>query len=252
MLRLEKKVAIVTGGGKGIGRHYSLALAGEGAAVTVADIDGAAATSVAQEITAAGGKALALEADVASEASTRQMAEETARAFGGIDVLVNNAALMTALPRRTWLEIPVDEWDRVMAVNVRGVFLCCRAVYPFMCQRGGGSIINISSSRVWTGTKDRLHYTTSKMGVVGLTRALSREVGEFNIRVNAVSPGLTASDTQLATTSMERLMDRVKARALQRIQTPEDLVGTILFLASDDSAFITGQTINVDGGQAMH
>ncbi len=251
-MRLDKKVAIVTGGGKGIGRHYALALAREGAAVTVADIDGAATVSTAQEITTAGGRALALEIDVSSEDSTLRMAEETARAFGGIDVLVNNAALMSALPRSSWLEIPVEEWDRVMGVNMRGVFLCSRAVFPYMKERGGGSIINISSSRVWSGRPDRLHYTASKMGVIGITRSLSREVGEFNIRVNAVTPGQTASETQVATTDPERLAARVKERALKRIQTPEDLVGTIVFLASDESAFITGQTINVDGGQAMH
>jgi 3-oxoacyl-[acyl-carrier protein] reductase len=167
-------------------------------------------------------------------------------------VLVNNASLMSVLPRRSWLEIPVEEWDRVMAVNLRGLFLCSRAVFPAMRERGRGKIVNISSSRVWEGTPNRLHYTTSKAGVIGFTRALARELGEFGITVNAVTPGMTLSETQVATTSNNYVATRASGRALGRDQYPEDLVGTVMFLSSAASNFITGQTINVDGGKAMH
>ena len=249
---LEGRVAIITGGGKGIGKVYAQEFARAGVKVVAADIDGAAAEAVADGIVRNNGEALGLKTDVADEASANAMAKAAVERFGGIDILVNNASLMSVLPRRSWLEIPVDEWDRVMAVNLRGLFLCSRAVVPAMKQRGRGKIVNISSSRVWDGTPNRLHYTTSKAGVIGLTRALSRELGEFKITVNAVTPGMTLSETQIATTSGNYAATRSTGRALERDQYPEDLVGTVMFLSSAASDFITGQTINVDGGKAMH
>jgi 3-oxoacyl-[acyl-carrier protein] reductase len=171
---LTDLVVIVTGGGKGIGKVYSESLASAGAKVVVADIDGTAARNVAGSINQQGGRALGMETDIASEPATQAMAQAAVKEFGGIDGLVNNASLMSVLPRRSWLEIPVEEWDRVMAVNLRGMFLCCRAVFEAMKARGRGKIVNISSSRVWEGIPNRLHYTTSKAGVIGLTRALSR------------------------------------------------------------------------------
>lgn len=181
------------------------------------------------------------------------MAEAAARNFGGIDALVNNASMMSALPRRAWTEIPVEEWDRVMAVDLRGLFLCCRAVRPFMVERGKGKIVNVSSGRVLEGTPNRLHYTTAKAGVIGFTRALARELGPDRINVNVILPGLTLSDTQVASSPAGYLNDEYnQRRALKRDQYPEDLVGTVLYLLSDASDFVTGQSINVDGGKVMH
>jgi len=249
---LTDRVVIVTGGGKGIGKVYAQEFARAGARVLAADIDGAAAHAVAKEIRAAGGDAVGTETDISDADSTSAMAETARTHFGGIEVLVNNASLMSALPRRSWLEIPVEEWDRVMAVNLRGMFLACRAVFPAMRERGRGKIVNISSSRVWEGVPNRLHYTTSKAGVIGFTRALAREVGEFGITVNAVTPGLTLSDTQVSSSSSNHLAARSQGRALDRPQIPDDLVGAVMFLSCAASDFMTGQTINVDGGKAMH
>lgn len=249
---LEGRVAIITGGGKGIGKVYAQEFARAGAKVVAADIDGEAAEAVAEGIVRSNGEAVGLRTDVADEASTQAMAKAAIDRFGTIDILVNNASMMSVLPRRSWLEIPVDEWDRVMAVNLRGLFLCARAVVPAMRDKKRGKIVNISSSRVWDGTPNRLHYTTSKAGVIGFTRALARELGEFNITVNAVTPGMTLSETQVATTSNNYAATRSTGRALNRDQYPEDLVGTVMFLSSAASDFITGQTINVDGGKAMH
>ncbi len=249
---LEGRVAIITGGGKGIGKVYAQEFARAGAKVVAADIDGDAAEAVAAGIVRHNGEALGLKTDVSDEASANAMAKAALERFGGIDILVNNASLMSVLPRRSWMEIPVKEWDDVMAVNLRGLLLCSRAVVPAMKQRGRGKIVNISSSRVWDGTPNRLHYTTSKAGVIGFTRALARELGEFKITVNAVTPGMTLSETQIATTSGNYAATRATGRAIERDQYPEDLVGTVMFLSSSASDFITGQTINVDGGRAMH
>jgi 3-oxoacyl-[acyl-carrier protein] reductase len=249
---LTGRTVIITGGGKGIGKVYSQEFAKAGARVVAADIDAAAARAVADALAAQGHETLALETDIASEESTKSMAEAVLERFGSIDVLVNNASLMSVLARRSWLEIPVDEWDRVMAVNLRGMFLSCRAVFPAMKARMRGKIVNISSSRVWEGTPNRLHYTTSKAGVIGFTRALSREVGEFGITVNAITPGYTLSETQVASSSGNYLASRVEGRVFERAQVPADLVGAVMFLSSSASDFMTGQTINVDGGKSMH
>jgi 3-oxoacyl-[acyl-carrier protein] reductase len=249
---LEGRVAIITGGGKGIGKVYAQEFAKAGAKVVAADIDDAAAEAVAAEIVRAGGEAIGIRTDVSDEASTQAMAKAALDRFGTIDVLINNASMMSVLPRRSWMEIPVAEWDAVMGVNLRGLFLCSRAVVPTMRERGRGKIVNISSSRVWDGTPNRLHYTTSKAGVIGFTRALARELGEFGITVNAVTPGLTLSETQVASTSNNYAATGTTGRAINRDQFPEDLVGTVMFLSSAASDFITGQTINVDGGKAMH
>ena len=258
-------VVVVTGGGKGIGKVYCENFARAGACVVVADIDGEAADAVAAAIngnrgqslnrgqSVNRGQSLAVRTDIADPASVSAMAEAALARFGAIDGLVNNASLMSSLPRRSWLDIPLEEWDSVMAVNLRGLFLCCRAVVPAMRAKGRGKIVNISSSRVWEGTPNRLHYTTSKAGVIGFTRALAREVGHLNITVNAVTPGLTLSDTQLASSDPTYLKSgHDELRALQRAQTPDDLVGTVMFLISRASDFLSGQTINVDGGKAMH
>jgi 3-oxoacyl-[acyl-carrier protein] reductase len=249
---LTGRTVIVTGGGKGIGKVYAQEFAKAGARVVAADIDGAAADAVADALTKEGHSALGLAVDIADEASVAAMAEAALKRFETIDVLVNNASLMSVLPRRSWLEIPVEEWDRVMAVNLRGMFLTCRAVFPAMKAQGRGKIVNISSSRVFEGAPNRLHYTTSKAGVIGFTRALSREVGEFGITVNAVAPGMTLSETQVATSSNNYAAARVGGRAIERPQYPDDLVGAVMFLSAPASDFMTGQTLLVDGGKSMH
>src|SRR5262249_25874604 len=178
---------------------------------------------------------------------------EVAERFGRIDVLVNNAALAAALmPRRSFLELDPAVWDRVMAVNVKGMFLCARATFPHLRDSGRGRIINISSGTVFNGSPGMLHYVTSKGGVIAFTRALARELGEYGITVNAIPPGLTASEPIAAAAAPGELEARAAARAFKRIQVPEDLVGTVVFLASDAAAFMTGQTIVVDGGAVMN
>jgi 3-oxoacyl-[acyl-carrier protein] reductase len=246
-MRLKDKVAIVTGGGIGLGRAYCKALAGEGAKIVVADIQEGPAKEVAREV-----DGIAVRVDVTSPGETENMARKAVEAFGRIDILVNNAGLYSSIQKKPFFEIAPEEWDRVMAVNVKGVFLCARAVHPAMKRERKGKIINISSGTVLGGTPMFLHYVTSKAGVIGLTRALAREVGADNINVNAITPGLTIADeNQKKMLSEEYLAPRRQARALKRDQYPEDLIGTVLFLASSDSDFLTGQTINVDGGTWM-
>lgn len=251
-MRLRDRVAVVTGGGLGIGRSYALGLARAGAAVAVADIDADAAAAVAAEIRAGGSRSLAVPTDVSDPASTRQMCERAVEAFGGLDILVNNAALFSALARKPFFEITPEEWDRVMAVNLRGVFLCCLAAYPHLKARGRGSIINIASSSIFAARNRLAHYVAAKMGVVGLTRALAREMGDDGIRVNALAPGITASGTNERISPPAALAAAASERCIKRVQVPEDLVGAVVFLASDESAFITGQMLVVDGGRFFY
>jgi 3-oxoacyl-[acyl-carrier protein] reductase len=252
--RLDGRVVIVTGGGHGIGKVYCRALAGEGARVVLAEVDGKAADATAASLQAEGAEALAVVTDVANEASTRELARATLEQFGRIDVLVNNAAVFATIPisRVPLDEIRVEEWDRVMAVNLRGVFLACKAVLPAMKARGFGRIINIASGTVFSGSATRIHYVTSKAGVLGFTRTLAREVGAHGITVNTIAPGSTLSEEN-PTEELKRFRQGlIQGRAIPRLQVPEDLVGAVIFFASDESAFITGQTLVVDGGNVMH
>jgi NAD(P)-dependent dehydrogenase (short-subunit alcohol dehydrogenase family) len=249
-MRLKDKVAIVTGSAGGLGKAYSLRFAQEGARVTVCDI--LDCTETAKEIEAVGGQALALKTDVSSEESTLNMAHKTVKRFGRIDILVNNAAVYGSIRRKPFCEVTVDEWDKLMAVNLKGMWLCCKAVFPYMKQQGKGKIINISSSVHFAGVPYFIHYATSKGGVVAFTRALARELGQYNINVNALAPGLTLTEAGRAVNPPERIEKVVELQSLKRPEQPEDLVGTAVFLASDDSDFITGQTILVDGGGTMH
>ena len=252
-MRLENRVAIVTGGGHGIGRQYSLRYAQEAARVVVADIDQAAADRVASEIQAQGHEALAVGVDVSNEESCQAMAHRTVDRFGKIDVLMNNAAVFATIPiNRGYIEdISIEEFDRVMAVNVKGVFLACRAVLPYMKQQRYGKIINIASSVVFAGPPGRIHYSASKGAVVAMTRTLAREVGDYNICVNGIAPGSTLSEENPTEEIKAMRAAGAQSRAFKRVQTPEDLLGTAVFLASSDSDFITGQTISVDGGGVM-
>jgi|SRR5579859_1327040 len=246
---LDGKVAIVTGGGRGIGARYCRGLAAEGARVMVADINEAGARQVAADV---GGASTRV--DVADEHSVQAMVSTTQSSLGRIDILINNAAMFTEVlqPRKPFDEIPVDEWDRVMAVNVRGTWLCARAVAPVFREQRSGVIINISSGTIFSGTEGFAHYVTSKAAVWGLARVLARELGPYGVRVNAITPGLTSSEMVQEVYPAEALTARAEARVFRREQLPEDLVGTVVFLCSDASAFITGQTLNVDGGAHFH
>ena len=254
MDRLKDQVIIVTGGAHGIGRSYCEGLALEGARVVVADIDELGAQSLAQEMGENGHDALAVVTDVSQPETADQMAQATMERFGRIDGLINNAAIYQrpAVFHGPFEQIPVDEWDRLMAVNLKGIFLCCRAVVPHMKEQGNGKIVNISSGTVFNGTPQFLHYVTSKAGVIGLTRSLARELGDYNINVNAVAPGLTDSIEELDETRLQRRQDRIGMRSIKRAEVPQDLVGSVVFLCSSDSDFMTGQTLVVDGGTQMH
>lgn len=248
-MMLQDRVAIVTGAGKGIGAVFAEGLAKAGAAVVVADIDETGAREVADRIQAAGGAARACLTDVSDQASTVAMANLAAEAFGGIDILVNNAAMYANLKRRPFYELSVEEFDRVLSVNVKGPWLTTLAAFPHMRQRGKGKIINISSSSTFMASNKLAHYVASKMGIIGLTRALARELGDYNICVNVIQPGMTDSTANRSITSPERHQQEAAARSIKRVEVPEDLLGTLLFLASDGSDFMTGQTLLVDGGR---
>jgi NAD(P)-dependent dehydrogenase (short-subunit alcohol dehydrogenase family) len=236
---LEGKVAIVTGGAQGIGAAIADGLRAEGATVVVADLN-----------PPGGG----IRADVSSEEGVSRMVEETLARHGRIDVLVNNAGLYASLEMRPFTEIPLEEWRRVMDVNVASMFLTCRAVVPAMREQGGGKIVNISSGTPFRGVPFLLHYVTSKGAIVALTRALAKELGKDSIHVNCVAPGFTMSDGVKSNPKVvEALRDvSVAARTIQRDQTPEDVVGAVVFLCTPAADFITGQTMVIDGGQYFH
>jgi 3-oxoacyl-[acyl-carrier protein] reductase len=241
----------VTGGAHGIGRAYCLGFADASAKVVVADIDLPAGEKVAAEvIKAKDGRAIAVKTDVADEASTKLMAQATLDQFGRIDILINNAAIFATVPmNRGGIDtIDPSEWDRMMAVNLKGLFFCCRAVLPAMRRQKSGKIVNISSGTWLHGSPGRIHYVTSKAGVVGFTRTLAREVGDDNINVNAIAPGSTLSEENPTEEIIKLRQARLGDRALKRVQMPQDLVGAILFLSSPLSDFMTGQTVVVDGG----
>ena len=252
--RLDGRVAIITGGGHGIGKAYAVRLAAEGAKVVIAELDGEAASAVAAELSAQGHHAIAVQTDVANEASVTNMAQQAVAKFGRIDVLVNNAAIFATVPmsRLPFDQISVDEWDRMMSVNVKGTWLASRAVVPQMRLQAYGKIINVSSGTALKGSPSRIHYVTSKAGILGFTKTLANEVGKDGICVNCVAPGSTLSEENPDDDILKMRAQAANARALKRVQTPDDLTGAVVFFASADSDFITGQTLVVDGGSCMH
>jgi len=254
--RFSGKTAIVTGAGiGGLGAAYAEALAAGGARVVVADIRGAQAEATVERIEAAGGEALPIEIDITDEAGVDAMVSATVERFGGVDILINNAAVMFRFldePRTPFWEVPVEEFELVQRVNITGSWLCAKAVFPHMKGQGGGKIVNISSNMalgtdlVWPA--QMAAYTTSKAGVIGLTRALAGEAGPYGVTVNAVAPGVTNTDTVGEHIAPDRMEAVAQSQALRRQAWPEDIVGTVLFLCSSDSDFMTGQVLCVDGG----
>ena len=252
MGRLDGRAVIVTGAAQGIGAAYARTLAAEGAKVCVSDITSPEATVNA--IKKAGGTAIGVTCDITNAAQVRSMVRATEEAFGGVQVLVNNGALFGQLPLKKLDQIESDEWDRVMAVNVRGSFECVKAVLPAMRKQRYGKIINIASGTVFKGTPMLLHYVTSKGAIVAFTRAVARECGDEGIRCNCLAPGLTLSESvKNNPVWVESIKSaNVATRALKRDMVPEDLLGAVVFLSSADSDFMSGQTIVVDGGSVMH
>ena len=252
MGRLDGRVAIVTGAAQGIGAAYAKRFAEEGAKVAICDV--LDCTNVVNTIAQSGGEAFGMEVDVSDEAQVAGLVARTVETFGRVDVMVPNAAIFAALSRRSFLDIGVEEWDRVMAVNVRGVFVCIKAVVPQMKEQGYGKIVNISSATVQAGVPWFLHYVSSKGAVDAMTRASARELGDFGIRVNSIAPGFTMSE-QIESQREElqfNLDMNLAGRAFKREEMPEDLLGTMVFLASAESDFMSGQTVVVDGGLVMH
>ncbi len=252
--RLAGRVAIVTGSGHGIGKVYARGLAEQGAGVVIAELDEKAATEVARTLSEEGFKAISVRTDVADPASVRDMAARTVDTFGRIDILVNNAAIFATIPmsRAPFDQIDPEEWDRMMTVNLKGTWLASRAVIPQMRKQRSGKIINISSGTALKAASSRIHYVTSKAGILGFTRTLAMEVGKDGICVNCVAPGSTLSEESPDAETLKFREAAAGTRALKRVQKPEDLVGAIVFFASADSDFITGQTLVVDGGACMH
>jgi NAD(P)-dependent dehydrogenase (short-subunit alcohol dehydrogenase family) len=242
---IEGKVAIVTGAGGGIGEAYAKGLAAQGARVVVAEIKRDNGERVAEEIRKTGADAIALEVDVGSAESTQAMAERTAKAFGGVDFLVNNAAIFGDMKMDSLMNVDWDYYQRFMTVNMNGALLCTRACFRSMRERGGGAIVNQSSTAAWMGAG---YYGLAKLGVNGLTQCLSRELGPQKIRVNAIAPGPTDT-TALRNTAGDFVKVILAQMPLSRLGQTEDMVNACLFLLSDAASWITGQVLNVDGGQ---
>jgi 3-oxoacyl-[acyl-carrier protein] reductase len=249
MGRLDGKVAIVTGGAKGLGKAFCFGLAREGAKVVMAvhrfDEE---STKAAKEMEAEGG--YALEVDVTSEADTQRMAEETIKKFGRIDILVNNAAFYYGVGRKPFYEVTSEEWDRALAVGAKGAWLCARAVFPQMKKQGKGKIINLSSDTAFAPTKGMINYVTSKAAVIGITRVLAGELGQYGICVNVIVPGVV--DTEATRTYMTIEKFDVSSVPLGRVELPEDVVGSVIFFASDDSDYVSGQSLLIDGARRVH
>jgi NAD(P)-dependent dehydrogenase (short-subunit alcohol dehydrogenase family) len=242
------RVVIVTGGGQGIGREYVKQYAAAGAIPIIAELNAEKAKAVEEEVRAAGHKALAVVTNVADPASVDALVERVMSEFGRIDVLVNNAGIFTTLKMRPFQDIPLDEWNTVLNVNITGCYLTARAVAPTMMNAKWGRIINITSGSVPLGVKNYLHYVTSKSALIGMSNSMARELGAFGITVNAVQPGGTFTEIPRETITEEGKARLIASQCIPREEVPMDLVGLVIFLSTEASGFITGQTIACDGG----
>jgi len=253
-MRLKDKVTIITGAAHGVGKAYARRFAEEGAHVVIADVDEAGGEATAKALLDAGSFAWARATDVTQFSNVEGLMRETVAKFGKIDVLLNNAAIYVT--QKLWKgpveELALEEWDRVIEVNLKGVFLCSKAAIPIMKRQKSGKIINIASGTFFSGTGNMPHYTTAKGGVVALTRVMARQLGEFGINVNCMTPGSTMSEESVSDEVLKRRQGSMDKRAFRRVETPADIVGTALFLASSDSDFVTGQLLVVEGGGIMH
>jgi len=253
-MRLEDKVTVITGAAHGIGKAYARRFAEEGAHVIIADFDAEGGEATAKMLLDAGFSAWARTTDVTNYAQIEDLMKETSHRFGRIDVLLNNAAIYVT--QKLWKgpveELELAEWDRVLEVNLKGVFMCSKAAIPIMKRQRSGKIINIASGTFFSGSGDMPHYTTAKGGVVALTRVMARQLGPWGINVNCMTPGSTMSEESVTEDVMKRREGSVDKRCFKRVETPADIVGTALFLASPDSDFMTGQLLVVEGGGIMH
>ena len=248
MSRLAGKTVVITGAGRGIGAVMAKRMAQEGASVVVTDVLDTKRT--VEAITESGGSAIGISVDVTSDDNLAAMVEATEKAFGSLDILVNNASIFAALQPKPFMQIDNDEFDKVMTVNARGVHQATRAVIPAMLRAGGGKIVNIASGTFYYGAPGLSHYTASKGAVIALTRCHGRELGDKNIQVNAIAPGLTESEALQGNTGFDPARaPTIQSRSIKREMLPEDLLGTLMYLITPDSNFVTGQTLNVDGGK---
>jgi NAD(P)-dependent dehydrogenase (short-subunit alcohol dehydrogenase family) len=245
---LKDRVVIITGAGQGIGRVFAKAFAMAGARAIIAERNAKTAASVAAEILQSNGQALAVETDIADPASIDEMIQVVEDEFGRIDVLINNAGIFSTLEMRPFDQIPLEEWEHVLRVNLTGPFLCARAVLPAMRRAKWGRIINVASGAVRLGRPNYLHYIATKSALMGMSLSMARELGPDNITVNAILPGATFTEIERKTVTPQQKERIISMQCVPRAEVPEDLVGAVLFLASDASAFVTGQSINLDGG----
>lgn len=245
---INGKVAIVTGAGQGIGRVFAKSLAAHGAKIVVAEVNEQKGRSVADEIVASKGEAIFVRTDVGDYASVENMASVAQQHYGNVHILVNNAAIFSSLAMQSLDKIPIEEWNRVIHVNVTGTYYCARALHPVMKKNGWGRIINMGSRAVSLGRANYLHYLTSKAATGAMVHAMAREFGEFGITVNSILPGATFTEVARTTVSPEQKVQIIAQQCVKRPETPEDLAGTLLFLCSPLSDFVTGQQITVDGG----
>jgi len=245
---LADRIVVITGAGQGLGRAFAKTFASAGAWVVIAERNVEKARAVEREIAADGGRAVVFETDVADANSVERLGASLERSFGRVDVLINNAAIFSTLDMRPFDQIPLAEWEQVLRVNVTGPFLCARAVLPLMRRNKKGRIVNMASGAVTLGRPNYLHYIASKAALVGMTRSMARELGAEGITVNAILPGATYTEIDRKTVTPEQKQRIVAMQCIPRPQVPEDLFGVVLFLASDASAFMTGQALTVDGG----
>lgn len=252
MQATDPKTIMITGAGQGIGRHFAERLAREGHRIAIVDVRDDAAQAVADDIAATGAETLALSIDITDDAAVAAAVEDITARFGGLDVLINNASIFSTLKMRPFYEIPVDEWRKVIDVNLTGGFICARHAFAPMRSAGWGRVVNIASAVVPMGRANYMHYVASKSGVVGMTRAMARELGGFGITVNAILPGAVETEIERDTVTPEQRAAFIAQRSLPRAQIPQDLGGVLSFLISEDARFMTGQSLIVDGGMIFN